>query len=504
MTELAALAGALGAVLALLGRPRIALAAGLLALGAAEVALGSRLVPGGLGERLGSTEGVLALALGLPALAGLAAVFVRWPGSVPPVVVAVAPFRLPFEFGADNRLFIGLGESGRLGRLIPLYAVLAGAGAALAWRSLRGAELRALPRALSVPTALLAALTIASLLWAYDPASAEERLAFFVLPFTALFAVVAHSPFREWLPRVLAIEAVALACLFAAVGLVEAATRNLLFYDPKVAVANSYTSYFRVTSLFDDPSIYGRHLALGIAVVVAALWLGRIHLWLGIGLVAFLWAGLFFSYSQSSLVALAAGVLFSSFLVADRRVRRALGAAAVVVAVVGAVFLVLLLRQESADRVTSDRSQLVSDTATVVGNHPAFGVGAAGQPLATRDEVYNGRGAPDAHVSHTAPLTVAAELGVVGALVYLAFLGGAIWTLALVRREDEPLGLALGAAFVVLFVHSLTYGLFFEDPFTWCVLALAAGYVATTQPAGRPFPLPRFRLPGRPSVSGAR
>jgi len=505
VTELAALAGALGAILALLGRPRLALAAGLFALGVAEVALGSRLVPGGLAAKLGSTEGLLALAVGLPALAALAAVFVRWPALVPPVVVAAAPFRLPFEFGADNRLFIGLGESGRLGRLVPLYAVVAGAGAALAWRSLRGAELPPLPRMLAAPAAALAALTIASLLWAYDPASAEERLAFFVLPFTALFAVVAHAPFRAWLPRVLALEAIVLACLFAAVGLAEAVARELLFYDPKVAIANSYTSYFRVTSLFDDPSIYGRHLALGIAVVVAALWLGRVHFWLGAGLVAFLWAGLFFSYSQSSLVALALGVLVTSFLVADRRVRRAIGAAAVVVAVVGAVLLVLLLRQESADRVTSDRSELVSDTATVVGNHPAFGVGVASQPVATRDEVA-GRGSPEAHVSHTAPLTVAAELGLVGTLVYLVFLVGATWILALARRAHEPLGLALVAAFVVLFVHSLTYGLFFEDPFTWCVLAIAASFVATTQPVGHALRLGRFGVPDmkRASVSRAR
>jgi len=489
VTEAAALLGALGAVLALVGRPRLVLAAGLAALGLAELALGSELLPGGLGGKLRSTEGFLALAVGGPALAALAFLFVRHPALVPPAVVAVAPFRLPFEFGSDNRLFIGLADSGRLGRLVPLYAVVAAAALALVWRSLRGAEIRVLPWPVAVPTALLAALTISSLLWAYQPAAAADRLAFFLVPFVALFAVVARSPFRPWLPRVLAIEAVALASLFAAVGIVEAIVRELLFYQPKIAVSNSYTSYFRVTSLFGDPSIYGRHVVLGIAVLVVALWLGRIRFWAGAALVAFLWAGLFVSYSQSSMVALAAAVLVTSFLVADRRVRRALGATAIALVLVGAVFLVLLLRAESADRVTSDRWTLVTDTATVVGNHPVLGVGIAGQPYASRDEVY-GRGSPRAHVSHTAPLTVAAEQGIVGVLAYLGFLAGALWALAAVRREDEPFGLGLVAAFVVLFVHSLFYGLFFEDPFSWCVVALAASFAAG---ARAPVPALPFR-----------
>jgi hypothetical protein len=498
VTEAAALLGALGAVLALVGRPRVGLAAGLVALGLAELALGWRLVPGGLDAKLASTEGLLALVVGVPALAALAAVFVRYPALVPPVVVAAAPFRLPFEFGSENRLFIGLADSGRLGRLLPLYGVVAAAGLALAWRSLRGAEIRPLPWPIAVPTALFAALAIASVLWAYEPAAAGDRLAFFLVPFTALFAVVARSPFRPWLPRVLAIEAALLACLFAAVGIVEAIVEDLLFYDPKVAVSNSFTSYFRVTSLFDDPSIYGRHVVLGIVVLVVALWLGRIGFWLGAALVTFLWVGLFFSYSQSSMVALAAGVLVTSFLVADRRVRRALGATAVALVLVGGVFLALLLRSESADRVTSDRWTLVTDTATVVANHPVLGVGVAGQPQATRDEVY-GRGSPSAHVSHTAPLTVAAEQGVLGVLAYVAFLAGAVWTLLVVRRADEALGLGLIAAFVVLFVHSLTYGLFFEDPFSWCVLALAAGFAA-----GARAPLPALPFRRLATASRAR
>ena len=86
-----------------------------------------------------------------------------------------------------------------------------------------------------------------------------------------LVAVVGRAPFPAWMPRALAIAAVALAALFAVVGLVEEATHRLLFYTPSVEVGNAYSSFFRVTSLFRDPSLYGRHVVLGIAIVLVAL-----------------------------------------------------------------------------------------------------------------------------------------------------------------------------------------------------------------------------------------
>ena len=38
--------------------------------------------------------------------------------------------------------------------------------------------------------------------------------------------------------------------------------RKALFLNPKVVAANQYDNYFRVNSLFFDPNIYGRFLAL--------------------------------------------------------------------------------------------------------------------------------------------------------------------------------------------------------------------------------------------------
>ena len=52
-----------------------------------------------------------------------------------------------------------------------------------------------------------------------------------------------------------------LALAFVAIGFVEYATRSLLL-NPKVIASNELEEYFRVNSLFFDPNIYGRFLAL--------------------------------------------------------------------------------------------------------------------------------------------------------------------------------------------------------------------------------------------------
>ena len=500
MRDVAVVVGALGALLALLVRPRAGLIAGLLALGLAELLLAEELVPGGLASKLASAEGAALVAVGVPVVIALGALLIRFPGVVVPLAVAAAPFRLPFEFGADNRFFVGFGEAGALGRLVPLYGVIGAAAVALAWRALRGEPLRPVPTVLAVPAALFVALTALSLLWAEDPSAATNRIAFFVLPFTALLAIVARAPFRPWLTRVLAAEALALAIVFAAVGLGEAWARELLFYDPKIAVANSYTSYFRVTSLFSDPSIYGRHLAVAIAIVVVALWLGRIGVVLGAGLVAFLWAGLYFSYSQSSMVALAAATVVVTYLAADRRARRVIALVGAALVFLGAAAFVTLVRDESTARVTSGRSTLVSDTWEVFRNHPVAGVGVASQPAASREEAGGARSARR-NTSHTAPLTVAAELGFVGFALYVALLAGAVRVLWAVRRRDEALGLGLVAVVAVLFVHSLSYGVFFDDPLLWASLGVASAALVAHERALRAHE--PFRAPSPPAPAAA-
>ena len=119
-------------------------------------------------------------------------------------------------------------------------------------------------------------------------------------------------------PRALARIGVGLAAVFAAVGLYQAATRELFFFAPNLAVSNANSDYFRVTSLFGDPSLYGRHVVLGLGLTLVALALRRVDLRLGIALLVLLWAGLFVSYSQSSMVALIAVTLFVAAVTGGR------------------------------------------------------------------------------------------------------------------------------------------------------------------------------------------
>jgi O-antigen ligase len=164
----------------------------------------------------------------------------------------------------------------------------------------------------------------------------------------------------------------------------------------------------------------------------------------------------------------------------------ALVAAAAAVLAAAAV-VAIHVRNDSARKFTSDRSRLVTVTWKVFRNHPLAGVGVGAQPKASREEAAR-RVAASRNRSHTTPLTVAAELGLLGILVYVALLAGAAKALLAVAGRHRALGLGLAAVFLTLLVHSLFYAGFFEDPITWGVLAaalaaLASSHASRTKPA---------------------
>jgi hypothetical protein len=101
-------------------------------------------------------------------------------------------------------------------------------------------------------------------------------------------------------------------------------------------------------------------------------------------------------------------------------------------------------RDESIRELTSGRWQRAELTIDVVREQPLLGVGLGAQPKVSR-ELGAGRNAREARfVSHTTPLTVAAELGLVGFALYLLLLLAAIRMLALLRETLPTLALALG------------------------------------------------------------
>ena len=71
-----------------------------------------------------------------------------------------------------------------------------------------------------------------------------------------------------------------------------------------------------------------------------------------------------------------------------------------------------------------------------------------------------------------------AELGIVGLVLYALLLVGSAKALLRTFRLEAAFGLALASVFVALFVHSLFYSGFFEDPVTWLVLGVASSFLA--------------------------
>src|SRR5918999_4279592 len=347
MSELAGVVGAVGAALVLLAGRRLVLFAGFGAIALAEVLLAD------LG-RISPTL-LAAGAAGLVVLAAGAALFVRYPTLVVPALLLVAPFRLPFDFDRDHRFFFALAQGGKLGRLVPLYVVLAAAIVAYLWRVLRSAEVRSIPRLLALPAAAFFALASLSLLWSRDLDAGANLLAFFLLPFAALVALVARAELAAWLPKTLAWIAIGLASLFAAIGLWQEATEDLFFYSPQLEVANAYSPFFRVTSLFTDPSLYGRHVVLGFAVLLVLVWTDRINLYLGAAIGTLLFAGLYFSYSQTSMASLAAVAFVVTIVAGDRTSRRVVAAATAIFVLAAAGFVLAGSRDQSLSEITSGR-----------------------------------------------------------------------------------------------------------------------------------------------------
>ncbi|HEX5910278.1 MAG TPA: O-antigen ligase family protein [Thermoleophilaceae bacterium] len=479
LAQLAGVVAAAGVILMLAGRGRLMVLGGLGLLGAAEAGLLASRSDTASFDRLASASGAVLVVFGLLVMAAAAAVLVRRPGWLPVVMILAAPLRPPIAFESGGGFPLSIATGGQLGRLLPLYFVLAVAAVALVWRAFDPAQsagaVRALPRVVALPAAAFAAFSCLSVVWADQLGPAVELLSYFTIPFVVLLAVLARSPFPDTAPRAMAIAAIALGTVFAAIGLYQAATRELFFYAPNLAVSNANSDFFRVTSLFGDPSLYGRHLVLAMTVLLVCLALIRIDLRLGIGLLVVLWLGLFFSYSQSSMVALVCVTLAIAFATGGPPVRRVVAGGLALVLVLGLGFLASIeIRGDSLRRETSDRSTRITETTRVVEDAPLIGVGTGGQAQASRR--LSGKEKPTPNfVSHFTPLTVAAELGVVGLALYGWLLVGGARAILAVGRLDRGLGIALGAALLALFTHSLFYPGFLEDPLTWVVLAVAAG-----------------------------
>jgi O-antigen ligase len=451
--------------------------AGGLALALAPVVLGAHVwdTPAVAGLRDRPALLAAAAVAGLAAVAALAALFARRPAAFPLAAVAALPFRVPIEVG---------GSTANL--LVPLYAVVGAGVLAWIWPRLRGpAADDDAPRAGNLERALAAVLVLyaAGAAWSSDVDKAVENAVFFYVPFALLFVLLARI---AWTPRLAAAclgVLTVLALVFAGIGFGEYATRTLLL-NPKVIASNQFEDYFRVNSLFFDPNIYGRFLmVVMLALCGVLLWARAPRAVVGAGLaLAILWGGLVLTFSQSSF----AGLLLGLAVLGALRwgTRRALAVAGAMVAVGAAVVLLApglinlqLSGSDDLDSATSGRYDLVAGGVALAGDRPLLGHGSGAFAREyRRAEDASAQKATSA--SHTTPITVAAEQGVVGLVAYLALVALALRRLGRDARASLPRMVVL-AAFCALLLHTMLYAAFLEDPLTWTLLgvgtALAPG-----------------------------
>jgi hypothetical protein len=279
---------------------------------------------------------VPAAVVGIVCLVAVAAAFHRWPWAFAIACVLAAPVRIPVHFGAQDAKL-----------LLPLYGVLFAGALATLYDVARAREPQLPPRGPATPLAAFVAFSALSLTWTVDLHQGAVTMLFFYLPFAFMAMRIAQlgwSP--EGLRLAFATQA-GLAVLFAAVALGQEATHRV-FWNPSVEVSNAYRSFFRVNSLFWDASVYGRFMAVTLVLCAGVAVYRGMTPALGAAM-AFMFAGLYFTYSQSSYFAVAAGVLAVGTGLWSRRITIALvaaGAAALV------AVLAVALRGNSANRVS--------------------------------------------------------------------------------------------------------------------------------------------------------
>lgn len=478
VAQIGGVIGCIGLALLLVGTRRDVRLAGLVAWGVGLTALGAYLAPDIGVVKLGAA-GVAGLVV---SVAG-AWVLLRWPYVLAFATLAVIPARIPISLGSDDANL-----------LLPLYVALGSLAVALFWQlavrdDRRSRELGPV----ALPLAAFVAWTGLTLLWTGDLREGGIFVGAFVLPFGLLAVGFARLPWRgRWLTWLWA-GLVGTALAYAAIGSYQWVTRDI-FWNPKVIVGNAYAPFFRVNSIFWDPSIYGRYLTVGILTALAGILLGGVRGWKLAGLyavVAGMWVGLVLSFSQSSFVALSVGVLVAA-LVAWGRVAVVVTAVVAVVLVIGVVaspqgrHRIEKGSRSGTNALTSDRAPLVSQGLRIAFSNPVGGVGVGGFKRAYAERTGLRGDRPKKAASHTTPVTVAAEEGLPG-LILFVWLGVAALLAplrGLGRGFTSRVSFAVGLTLVAIFVHSCFYNALFEDPMTWAMFGLVGLVVSVPRKAG--------------------
>jgi O-antigen ligase len=210
-----------------------------------------------------------------------------------------------------------------------------------------------------------------------------------------------------------------------------------------------------------------------------------------IGAAVLLWllAGLVTSFSQSSIAALLLGL---AVLAAHRWSARITICASLAVVVL-ALLVVLLAPSSwhlglngnsgSTQNATNGRTKLIEGGLELFAKRPLQGYGSGS--FQREYEVHSKTGAENAtSASHTIPITVAAEQGIVGLALYVTLLVVAFLVLFRGAGRSPP-RIAIAACFAALVLHTFAYADFLEDPLTWTLLGIGVALARAGESAGR-------------------
>ncbi|MBL6633818.1 MAG: O-antigen ligase family protein [Thermoleophilia bacterium] len=445
------------------------------------VVMAGTLVPDAVSDRLSTPVGLAAGVVGvLVALALLMLVgwlVARRPWTWFLLLGLALPVRVPISVG---------GEDANL--LLPLYAVIVLGLAVLWWMERAGTRARLWPTTpLDLPLMLFAGFVLVSVAWSSDITEGAVKATFFWIPFVLLYltAVAIWRQGRALL--MLAVTTVAMSVPVAVLALGQYATQDIL-WNHRLMQANVYSRFFRVNSIFYDPNILGRYLALALLITVALAWLKRDSntVLAACGVVAAIdAAALVVTFSRSSALMLLTGLLIMSLRMFGWR--KALATAAVITVAGSAVAIATsgqvrsaLTSTERLDKVSEGRFGLVDGGVDIFLEHPVAGGGLGSfatdySNLLSEKELRKTR----VVISHNAPVTILSEEGAIGfaLFVWLSVIA-AIVGIRATRDHDDDVGVPAAAmlgALAGIFVHALFYSAQFEDPYTW---VLAAGLVA--------------------------
>jgi O-antigen ligase len=193
----------------------------------------------------------------------------------------------------------------------------------------------------------------------------------------------------------------------------------------------------------------------------------------------------------------------------------------ILVVVAAGALVVRSSSNDSGSINTEGHGTLVSGGLKLARHRPLYGYGSASfsKEFAREENVPPG----DTTISHSEPVTVAAEQGAIGVLAYLALLAAALWAMVDGMRQMAPglgarfrsLGegdrveltparVGIAAAFCALLVHTIGYAAYLTDPLTWALLAVG-GVLAAEVGAGelprRAASTPAEKSAGAPTVA---